>query len=1166
MKMGAVIVMARIRSVANWLFVSKVNRGRQVSLQSATVSSQGAPIPSAYHRRFCSRAILGIFFGVAVSVAIPSVLLAEDRVDYLTQIKPLLKERCYACHGALKEAGGLRLDTALHLKKGGDSGSSIDVKAPPEESELISRVSSTDLSVRMPPEHEGEPLNAAQISLLKRWIAAGASAPEDEAPETHPRDHWSFRPIVRPAIPVVGNANWVRNPIDAFIAQGHQEQGLRPQVEASRQTLLRRLSMDLIGLPPTLEEIAACESDSSPEWYENTVDRLLNDPRHGERWARHWMDNWRYSDWWGLGAQLRNSQRHMWHWRDWIVESLNNDTAYDEMVRLMLAADELAPTDASKLRASGFLARNYYIFNRTRWMDETVEHVGKGFLGLTMNCAKCHDHKFDPISHVDYYKMKAFFEPYQVRVDMVPGELDVVKNGIPRAFDALLEAPTYVYVRGDDSKPDTSAIIPPGIPEIFSFDSLEINPVSLPPEAYLPGRREEILESHVTAAKQRLQTASTKLTAAQDALKSVEKQMLAAGEKQAADPMSAGDEGKQYQIAIVDDFSTLDESRWKRIAGTWVHEPGKLKQTIDGPSRSVLQLQQQIPQNFEAKFRFQTLGGSKWRSVGIAFDTVLETADGSDVKVDDHKMVYMSAEATAPKLQASYQHNAKQHYPGDGARPMPIELNREYTLVIRVRDTLVNVSIDGKHVLAWRSPIARRNGALQLITFDALTVFHEFTLDTLNEDVELTEAGNKAGKALTALEDAQGKVATAESEQAVAQAHFDAVQTRAAAMRFNPTEEQTPAAVAAKNSAIKAERQLAVAEARLKFTASEESLKRAVADKKDDEAKKLKAAQEALDKAVQAASVEIQPTDKFTPLAGAEWASTRFLHTGNDDPKVEFPTTSTGRRTALANWITDRRNPLTSRVAVNHLWTRHFGQPLVSIPFDFGRNTPDPVHPELIDWLASELMDHGWSMKHIHRLIVTSNTYRMSSSMANREVEAAQDPDNRYLWRRVPIRVESQAVRDSILALAGTLDPAIGGPSVPMDQQETSMRRSLYFFHSNNERNLFLTTFDEAMVGECYLREQSIVPQQALALSNSALVSTAAEKISQRLSKTSASEADFVRNAFKLIPGFVPTANEMRACIEALAAWKNLPETSDEQARAKLILVLLNHNDFVTLR
>jgi hypothetical protein len=234
-----------------------------------------------------------------------------------------------------------------------------------------------------------------------------------------------------------------------------------------------------------------------------------------------------------------------------------------------------------------------------------------------------------------------------------------------------------------------------------------------------------------------------------------------------------------------------------------------------------------------------------------------------------------------------------------------------------------------------------------------------------------------------------------------------------------------------------------------------------------------------VEKANQIAQAPVKDTNTYTLLAGAKWTATRFLNSTADDPPVTFPRLSTGRRTALAKWIADRQNPLTARVAVNHIWTRHFGTPLVPTVFDFGRKGTPPPNPELLDWLASEFMDSGWSMKHLHRLIVASATYRMSSSLAGNEASAARDPDNAYLWRRNPIRLEAEVVRDSLLSLAGVLDPTMWGPPVPPDQQNDSRRRSVYFFHSNNERNLFLTTFDGAGVKECYRRDQSIVPQQA---------------------------------------------------------------------------------------
>ena len=371
--------------------------------------------------------------------------------------------------------------------------------------------------------------------------------------EFDPRDHWAFRAPIRPEVPAVANTTWVRNPIDAFLAQQHEKHGLTPQPEASRALLLRRLTIDLIGLPPTLDEIHMFEADTSPDWYEKAVTRLLDDKRHGERWARHWMDVWRYSDWWGLGDELRNSQKHIWHWRDWIVESLNEDLSFAEMIRQMLAADELYPNDLQKLRATGFLARNWVLFSRLQWMDDTVEHVGKGLLGLTLNCAKCHDHKYDPIEQADYYRMRAFFEPYHVRMDMVPGQVDLSQDGIPRVFDGLIDAPTYLYVRGDETKPDMSRVIAPGVPQILAFKTLAVQPVALPQEAWQPERREWVLNAYVDAARRKVDVATRDLTSAQDRLAAAKK-----GSAEASRTVTSADVPKQ-ELTVAEQELTVAE-------------------------------------------------------------------------------------------------------------------------------------------------------------------------------------------------------------------------------------------------------------------------------------------------------------------------------------------------------------------------------------------------------------------------------------------------------------------------------------------------------------------------------------------------------------------------------------------------------------------------------
>ena len=877
---------------------------------------------------------------------------ARAEVEYLRDIKPLLQTRCYACHGALKQKAELRLDTVALMRKGGKNGPAVQ-PGNAASSPLIQRVAAVDVAERMPPEHEGEPLNAAQVTLLQTWINAGAIAPANERAESDPREHWAFQPRQRPPIPALATpalAAWIRNPVDAFIAQQTASHGLTPQPEAPQLTLLRRLYLDLIGLPPSPEAIADFINDPSEANYERIVDRLLNDPRHGERWARHWMDIWRYSDWWGLGDQLRNSQKHIWHWRDWIVDSLNADTPYDEMVRLMLAADESHPDDLEKLRATGFLARNYFLFNRNQWLEETVEHVGKGFLGLTVNCAKCHDHKFDPIAQTDFYKLRAFFEPYHVRLDVVPGEPDLERDGIPRSYDRNLDTPTYRFVRGQENAPDKSALIPPGVPEMLRFRPLEIQPVALPATAWQPEQRPWVVSAHLEKARRNLATAAAALA-------------------------------------------------------------------------------------------------------------------------------------------------------------------------------------------------------------------------RLGENSRATNAATKAAT------NAPNEIRLAELAVTVARAELHGLEQRVRAQHARGESDGAPGAVADAN---RAEQDLAIARATLGVAEAEAHLQQAAADQKSAKDTELATARTTLENARQARAAAIPANQSFSPLIGAKWTPTRFLSSEKDDPSVAFAAQSTGRRTALAAWITDPRNPLTARVAVNHLWTRHFGTPLVGTPFDFGRKGSPPTHPELLDWLASELVDSGWSMKHVHRLIVLSAAYRLSSSVVGADANLARDPDNRFWWRRNPIRLEAEVVRDSILSLAGTLDSQTGGPSIPAAEQAHSARRSLYFFHSNNDRNLFLTTFDEAGVKECYRREQSIVPQQALALVNSGLVQDAADAIARHLAEipgrsSTPDEADYIRTTFTVLLGFTAKDAEVDSCRQALAAWRQLPELKDRpdaanRARAHLIWALLNHNDFVTVR
>jgi hypothetical protein len=424
------------------------------------------------------------------------------------------------------------------------------------------------------------------------------------------------------------------------------------------------------------------------------------------------------------------------------------------------------------------------------------------------------------------------------------------------------------------------------------------------------------------------------------------------------------------------------------------------------------------------------------------------------------------------------------------------------------------------------------------------------------------------------VEQAMLAVTIAEKALQTAEAQLASVDARAAAGRAqhqsNVTDGSAGSAEELAIAAAKSERILAAARASEELSRAELALLQAATDQKAEAENKVAAAKTALE----TARTAIEMTGSaYTPLPGAKKTQEDYQNRNADTP---YLTTSSGRRSALAKWITDPRNPLPARVAVNHIWARHMGQPLVPTAFDFGRKGTPPTHPELLDWLAVELVEHNWSMKHIHRLIVSSQAYRMSSSIVGAtESNLKADPDNRYYWRMNLVRMEAQVVRDSLLHLAGELDLSLGGPSIPIND-ESSRRRSLYYVHSHNEHQKFLSMFDDASVLDCYRRAESIVPQQALALENSLLVAETASRIAEQIAdddskNPSASDAEFVRTAFMLVLSDEPSDAELTFIGEMLprlteAARANHRPNPESQARIAVIQALLNHNDFVTIR
>lgn len=1017
----------------------------------------------------------------------------ESGVDlYLDDIKPLLRDRCFACHGALKQESGLRVDTAAAMHDYGIL-----------ESELLYRIESSDAEVRMPP--EGEPLTEEQIDAIRNWLASGANAPENEQPETDPTQHWAFKKIERPPLPeTASNTLNETNPIDAFLSAKQNEMGLVAQSEAPRTLLLRRLYLDVIGLPPTSDQLA------SETRIEEIVDSLLNSPQYGERWGRHWMDIWRYSDWYGLGAELRNSQKHLWHWRDWIIKSLNENKGYDQMVMEMLAGDEVAPLDPQIVAATGFLARNYYLFNRTTWLDDTIEHTGKAFLGLTMNCAKCHDHKYDPISHADYYRFRAVFEPHHVRLDALPGETDYSKNALPRVYDDTLDAATFLHRRGDPSQPVEDKLIPAGPPEFLAGFATPPTSVDLPVDAWAPGARDFVQADQLAIAQ-------ANINAARSALKKAK--IKNAETKPTAEP--AESTGLEFR----DDFGQKRSDLWEMVGDGWVYGGGFLSQTKPTTDKICLRTKADHPRDFELTLSFQTTGGKQWKSTGIRFDV--------DEATDTAHTVYASAYASGSKVQLAHTIAGENVYPAAAKSDRPIQLNQKYSLEVRVRGDLINVSLDGEFLFSYRLP-DRRAGSIELFAFDSTAEFYSIDVKLLPTDCVLKQAGSP-----TETVDFESLVRLSEAQRNLAELEQKALEARIAVdnATLKLGVETDHANDLLKNSG-RLQLQLQVAKAEVDLLATEKK-KKADAEKRKTQA---------------LAALTAGEFAEHTPLRGSERALNQKTDNATQFAPV-YPRTSTGRRTALARWITHRDNPLTARVAVNHIWMRHFGTPLVESVFDFGRRSPAPLHQDLLDYLAIELIESGWSMKHVHRLILTSKAWQRSSSNLSADKQTfAKDSDNRYYWRMNNRRMESQAIRDSLLHLAGKLDQTQGGPSI--QPSPTVRRRSVYLFHSRDGRDKFMSTFDDADVFACYRRSESIVPQQALAMMNSHGANEAAGDIAARLAPD-LSDKEFAEAAFLQILARPPSANELEACLAFL---------TEKHDRTRFVHALLNHNDFQVIR
>ncbi len=950
----------------------------------------------------------------------------ETAVDFVRDIQPILADRCHACHGEDAQEGQLRLDARAIVLHGGVSGPAL-VQGDSERSLLLQRVTSSDDDLRMPP--DDEPLTAEQVELLRRWIAAGAPWPAGAGPDIQPQEtHWAYLPPQRPALPRVQDPSWVRTPIDAFILRKLDSAGLRPAPRAERARLLRRLSLDLIGIPPTVAEVDAFLADDRPDAYDRVVDRLLASPQYGVRWARPWLDAARYADSNGYQA---DQYRNVWPYRDWVIRAMNDDMPFDQFTLEQLAGDLLPAATISQKIATGFARLTTCNVeagvdpeeNRVNQIIDRVNTTGTVWLGTTMECAQCHNHKYDPFTQQDYYQLFAYF-------NNTP--LEVEGNGV-----------TYNFVGPK---------------------------MDLPLAADQQAQREELI------ARRR------QLTTVRDA--AIEKRL-------------SGDAMQRWEQAVASARAT---------APTWHVMEIESFTSSGGASHAILEDQSVLvggPSPDKDTYTVVVKSGVSGIT-GFKLETLTDPSlpGGGPGRHSDQRPNFVLNEFTAQSVQADTQTSS----------PQPILLRGAQADFSQARFD-VGGAIDGDPKTAWAiNPEFGKSHAATFLTRQPLTAGADsrfvFTLDQRHG------GGRTIGR------------------------------LRLAALTGQPATDMIPAAIA-KILDVPQEQRTAQQANQLRdhFTGLDPDVAAV-----DAQLATLKKQIDAITPITTLVMVEQQQVRESAIFRRGD-----FLQRGRS-VQMQTPATlpalgeePTGDRRELARWLVDQRNPLTARVAVNRWWAGIFGRGIVGTIEDFGTQGDRPTHPELLDWLATELVARHWSMKHIHRLIVSSNCYQQSSK--GTPAMFAEDPYNQLYARGPRFRLPAETVRDNALAVAGLLSHTLDGPPVfppqpagvwrhvgrnapkyATSQGDDRVRRGIYVIWRRSAPYPSFTNFDAPDRASCVVnRPRTNTPLQALTLMNDEAYVEMAISLAQVIAgrKDLTSEERIV-DAFRRAVSRLPTDAEVR--------------------------------------
>jgi hypothetical protein len=1005
--------------------------------------------------RSCAAAnmISGTRFHVSVLTLAFAVTLAgrahaEDaKVGYRHDVLPILSDRCFKCHGpdSASRQAGLRLDRLDAATAELDSGAKAIVPGDTAKSAVIERIMSTDADTMMPPPDSGKVLSDAEKALLRKWIEQGAKYEK----------HWAFVAPDRPAVPAVKRQDLVANPIDSFVVARLEADEMEPSPRASKERLIRRLYFDFIGLPPSLPEIDAFLADKSPDAYERVVERLMKSPHYGECMATDWLDGARFAD---SNGYQNDFSRDMSPWRDWVIAAFNKHMRYDEFVLEQIAGDLLPNPTLEQRIATGF-NRNHRTVTEAgsiedEWFVENVvdrvETMGTVMLGLTVGCARCHDHKFDPVSQKEFYQLFAFFGNVNEK-----GVYTETRGNVPPMVKALTGESQQKLAEFDAKIAALNKQLGEQMVSIEPQRQLWLDSVAGVPAETEPVPAIEIGLQKNAAARVAVTNADIQPDA-KSAVPEFKPELI--GETAAFD-------GKQHLDYRGFEFPKPDRPfSW----AVWVKPSG------DGAILSKMD------------------PGKTYRGCDL-----LLTNDG---KVEMHIVAKWPGNALLVRT----------------ARPLPRD---EWSHIV--------ATYDGSSKAAGITLYV--NGGKQDVTVEADTLRSTFasrqpfrigsrTNDTLLHaavsDVRLFQHALTANDAKAVLQGSLRRGLKDIRLKELSDAHRNQFDRMLVA---NSTDPFAAKIVETRKLVESVQVERGKYEAAIPNAMVMEELKK--------------------------------PRDTFVLQRGRYDQPDKAQKVLPEVPGVlpGLPADAPRNRLGLARWLISPENPLTARVVVNRLWQHHFGMGLVKTSDNFGVQSEPPSHPELLDWLATELIQSGWDLQHIQRLIVTSNTYQQRSEAAADMYH--RDPDNRLLARGPRYRLPAEAMRDNALAVSGLLADKIGGGSVMPYQPaglweelaggahddyvqahgEDLYRRSLYTFRKRTVPHPSMATFDAPSWETCQVkRAKTNTPLQALALLNDVTYMEAARRFAERMLTEGGNSVDSqIAFAFRLATSRAPTAKEL---------------------------------------